>query len=203
MVFITILSLRWLCEGQKYKIARFARHFKLFAFFYRFFLEGSLDICLSVAITFSMMNANYWNSFGMFISSTLCVANCLILAGMVIITIKMSLYYQKNYKTDTIYRRRHRWMFGELEGKKLICALYHVFFILRRYFLVVCLIAFPSKYGLQIFFTVHGSLFFLLYLSHSTPFIDSKTDRMELFNEAVVWLASYFLYPFTPWGPDT
>ena len=69
--------------------------FDYFAFLYRFYLEGALDICLNIGITFAMMNRDYWSSFSMFISSTFGLANLVMICVMPIVTLVISIKYAK------------------------------------------------------------------------------------------------------------
>ena len=202
LVFMSIPVLNYLFKGENFQIGKKIRRFDQFAFFYRFFLEGTLELCLSCGITFLMMKPSYWTSFKMFTSSLFCIINFGILIVMPFITLYISLNYQKKYWTDKRYKRKYRFMFEEIEVKKLACCLYYVFFIMRRYIMVVSLIALPKNFLFQILLTVHASLIFLLYLLHSTPFIEPSQDRMELFNESTVFASTFFLFLFTDLVPD-
>ena len=202
LVFMSMPVLRYLCKGEDFKIGKKIRRFDQFEFFYVFFLEGTLEICLSCGITLAMMKPTFWTSLKMFISSLFCILNFGVLIVMPFITLYISLNYQKKYWTDKRYKRKYRFMFEEIEVKKLACCLYYFFFIMRRYIMVVSLIALPDNLLFQIFLTVHASLIFLLYLTHAKPFIDSSQDRMELFNESTVYASTFFLFMFTDFVPD-
>jgi hypothetical protein len=150
-----------------------------------------------------MMKRTYWTSFNLFVASLFCIINFGVLIIMPFVTLYISLNYQKKYWTDRRYKRRYRFMFQEIEVKKLVCCLYYVFFIMRRYIMVITLIALPKNFLFQIFLTVHASLIFLLYLTHSTPFIEPDQDRSELFNESTVFVSTFFLFMFTDLVQDT
>ena len=87
----------------------------MFAFFYRFFLEGTLELSISVGITLAMMKSNYWTSYGMFISSFFCIANLLVLIGMPMLTLWISINYHKRQKTDQDFKKKYEFMFEEME----------------------------------------------------------------------------------------
>ena len=87
----------------------------MFAFFYRFFLEGTLEISISVGITLAMMKSNYWTSYGMFISSLFCIANLFVLIGMPMLTLWISINYHKRQKTDQDFKKKYEFMFEDME----------------------------------------------------------------------------------------
>jgi hypothetical protein len=75
------------------------------------------------------------------------------------------------------------------------------FFIIRR--LIFVSVAMYCDYpSLQIMSNLAINTIYFVYLFSSKPFKGRDKNRMELFNEAIILTASYFLYFFTDWIPD-
>lgn len=88
-------------------------------------------------------------------------------------------------------------MFEEIEPSSKKTILFHIFFIARRYILVVILVSFPKKYITQIILMLTTSTFMFCYMIVAKPYKNPKVDSVELFNEAFICFSCYFLFLFT------
>jgi hypothetical protein len=80
--------------------------------------------------------------------------------------------YNRLSLTDKTYRRYHAWMFSDLRARNLESALFHVFFISRRYILTILLIVISNHFLQQILMQFISSTLFIVYLLDSNPFKD-------------------------------
>jgi hypothetical protein len=116
-----------------------------FSLFFRFYLEGAFEICINTLISFRMMSYKSWST------PQLCFANLFMLCNLVILiylpfkTLGITRKFARLYWTDKQYRNRYNWMFEELRAKKLSSGLFHLFFIIRRYIITLCLVAMPRN----------------------------------------------------------
>ena len=74
---------------------------------------------------------------------------------------------------------------------------YNTVFYLRRLFLSIILVALINYPVAQIFLFILSNLVSLAYLINYRPFEDPVTNRLEIFNEVCISLASYHLLTFS------
>lgn len=126
----------------------------------------------------------------------------IVLVVMPVLTLHITLKFNRRYHIDSAYKEKYDWMFEDLRGEDRNSALYHLLFIFRRYIITICLVAMPSNTIFQIYLQVISSAVFLLYLIYTQPFSSSKQNKMELLNEFAVSVSCYFLFLFTDYMLD-
>ena len=68
--------------------------------------------------------------------------------------------------------------------------------------MVICLIAFPKKYFLQIYVTFITQTIYFGIILHSKPLITPAQNYSDFFNELTVMSSVYFLFLFTDYISD-
>lgn len=105
-----------------------------------------------------MMKPKYWTGFGrglmgsysshagLVFANLWCLANAAMTIVMPIVTMIITYRYNKIIKTDSTYKKKYRFIFGDIKADKQPAHLMIILFIMRRYLLVVCLVAFPKNW---------------------------------------------------------
>lgn len=146
-----------------------------------------------------MMKREYWTSFGggLVFANLWCLANAILTIVMPILTMIITYRYNKNMMIDNAYRKKYKFIFEEIKADKQPAHLMIILFIVRRYFLVSFLIAFPKKWYFQIVLTFLAQTVYLSYVIHSKPYEIPAQNYSDLFNEFTVMSSAYFLFLFT------
>jgi hypothetical protein len=197
LVFICLPIMNYICSKEKNKFAIWLRTIVPFQMLFRFYLEGTLELALNTLITFRKMDGKFWTTWQLCFSNLWAAANLVFLIVMPVLTLLITLKFNKTYHTDWTYRAKYDWVFEGLRGKHRLSALHHFFFIVRRYIITLCLIAMPSNTLFQIYLQVISSSIFFLYLIDTKPYHLPKQNKMELLNEFAVSVSCYFLFLFT------
>jgi hypothetical protein len=197
LFFICLPVMKYICSQENNKLAKWMREIIPFQILFRFYLEGTLELTLNTLITFRKMDGKFWTTWQLWLSNIWAAMNLIVLIVMPVLTLLITLKFHKSYHTDWTYRAKYDWMFEEIKGKHRSSALYHFFFIIRRYIITLCLVAMPSNTLFQIYLQVISSSIFFLYLIDTKPFTSPKQNRMELLNEFAISVSCYFLFLFT------
>ena len=95
-----------------------------------------------------MITPKYWSSSALIFTNVVCLFNAIVSIGVLIAMIVITYRYNKIMKKNKDYRMKYKFIFEDLKADKQPAHLYFVLFIVRRYILVTCLIAFPKMYFL-------------------------------------------------------
>jgi len=81
--------------------------------------------------------------------------------------------------------------FAGLKAKTLGCNAFYIFFVLRRALIVLVAIYLPEMPLFQFKALMLMSFFFMVYLIHERPYEWDEENRLQVYNESVVYMACF------------
>ena len=166
----------------------------------RFFMEGSVEIAISVGIALQFTYVNF-SGFWTSVAQSLCICTFFMLLYVPVYLWQAAYEWWDNYD-DYEVRDKFQDLFADYKRYSLYSLRYPVVFIIRRYIIVLTCIAvgffeFSLFYYVQINMQIWSTGFSLCYIAWHQPFKSKKANLQETMNDVFVLLCTYHLFLFT------
>ena len=165
----------------------------------RIFLEAYL--CLSINSLFMVVYYLEWNSFESVYQS---IIACGTLALVVIAPAYWTMFLRFNLHKfrKPSFKERFGSMIENLNFKEKSCSNYIATFCYRRLMQSLLIVAFTSRYTIQIQVMTAGSLMFIICAGMSNVHKDKYNKRLTIFNEVSLIVHCYLYFLFSEFLPD-
>ena len=93
-------------------------------------------------------------------------------------------------------------MYNEIKNDRKSALLYNVFYMMRRLWIALLATMLKKDSYLQVQLIVVHSLIMIIYVTYYKPFELPLLNKMEVFNEFSILLATLHLFTFTEFVPN-
>ena len=133
------------------------------------------------------------SGFGDFLCNSFALIFCLVLLIFPLYSAIMIIVdHRHNKLPDEAIRRKYVVLVQDSRHNSLPAALLHVSYMIRRFLVVTILMTMQALPLIQLMLLLELSLFNLCYLSAVKPYILKRQNKIEIFNECILW-CSYII----------
>ena len=206
--FILLTVIKIICRrsvqscNENYCTRRLRRPNKYGVIILRFLLEGCLEMGLSAMISIVMIEKESYGDYWEIFSLATAFITLFILAITPCYLKRISKEYSNQVTSGIDKKNSEHFELFEPYRTNSESLMYPVFFLMRRYQMILVLIVFPGYKYAQILSQFMATMLMIIHVWGSRPYDSLFLNRQELINEHMVLIAAYPLYCFTPWVWD-